>query len=388
MADQHKSRRRFIQAAVATGIISTAGCQGDGDGDTPTDAPDDSTPVPTTAGSMGTPEPADMDPEQWREHAAEQAAAELDGEELEVWSAIQDEEYQNAITTERDFSGPYDVFNGNLEVVDGSRGSLATRFAREQQADSLTCDVMVGELGAVTPQVDLQTLTAVPGYQATPDNMQATDSLVGYQLMPWGTSYNPERVNQVPEGYDDFLRDEFAGSEIGTDVSPPGAALIPTLETQGVEYLEQLGEQDISFVDSSFVGTQSLAQGEYKLFFGQFINFTLSFQEQDLPVEIVSNPDVWHMGAQILSSPDPANHPWAARLFIDYMTNPEHKEDVQAGRLGTMSADGTVANPQSVTDLYNPEEDQVWHSGTWGFEATTDLINEGIQALGAPVQEG
>lgn len=399
-----RSRRTFLKnaaAATTVGLVGLSGCTGQQAADTPTPAVrtvvqtkvvEETRVVERTL----TPEPDEL--AEWRKMASERAFEELKGnEQLNYYTSARDQNYlamrtSNLGDTLRQAwvadAELYQPLVGNINSIAGSRGDLVTRYAQENQAGRQIMDLLEGGAGsAIAEGVPFGDVTQVPTTGVIPEDnvvpFGGTPQQVALYLFPFGPSVNTEEAAFMPESYEDILDDEFAGNAIIADFTPPPDSVIALLLNQGEDYLRQVADQQPQFVASLFDQVRRTAQGEAKLAWQCLGSQAIQFQNRGLPIELAPNNELWVWAAQWMQIAENPPHPWAARLYTDFLIRPEHRF-IQTGRIGSMSLDFGDANPNRLLNLFDPDENEVWSAKKYPDSVNT-LLDQYLAAMGAPV---
>lgn len=388
-------RRKALKILGAGSVAGLAGCTGGGDG-----GDGGSTPASTST-PMATEDP-NLSPEEqlaeWRKKASEEAAKELQGgEKLNFYTSSRDQAYLAARTTELastleqtwvEDADLYEPLVDSINNIQGSRGDLVTRYAQENQSGNQIMDLLDGGAGsAIAEGVPFGDVSQVPTTSLLPDGViveyDGKPLQVGQYLFPFGVAYNTEEASFAPETYEDVLDPEFSNNSIIADFTPPPDSAIPVLLTQGEDYLKSIADQKPQFVESLFDQVRKTAQGDAKLAWQCLGAQAIQFQNDGLPIELASNNKMWKWAAQWMQFAEEPAHPWAARLFADFLIRPEHKH-IQTGRIGSLSLDTKAANPNNLLELFNPEENQIWSAGKYD-KSVNELLDQYLEAIGAPV---
>lgn len=214
---------------------------------------------------------------------------------------------------------------------DGS-SAIASKILTEAQAGKPASDVWDGAhaaetlkaAGAAEPYVS-------PSLEHHPEDLRDPDGYwAAVNIYVKGVAYNTDLVDpeDAPKTYEDLLDPRWKGKMAWTPEATGGADFIGNVlttlgEDEGTDYVEQLGEQDISVVQVSSVEllNQTVA-GQYPLVIQVFNNHVATAKADGAPVEFSPltsaskqlNPLGLTAGAQ---------HPNAARLLIDYLLSEE-----------------------------------------------------------------
>jgi ABC-type Fe3+ transport system substrate-binding protein len=206
---------------------------------------------------------------------------------------------------------------------------MAERQGRNQVADAIEAgSVAVSAIkgGAVQPFYSPSVAEFLPQHQ-DPQGMWAPTRFVYY-----GLAYNTRQVTaaEAPKTFDDLLNPKWKGKMVwvaSLDSAAPLFAqnVMRTMgEKAGDEYLKKLAKQDITPSGSGLTATvDRVAQGEYAIMLAATVHTPLNLAKQKgapLDVSMLEPvPGIVNTIHLIKGAP----HPYAAMLFIDYLTSQE-----------------------------------------------------------------
>jgi len=381
-----RTRRDVLRAGIAAGIVSSAGCLGNDGGDgnentsTNTDGGGggrDNTPtstVTTTSRAEQGPPNAAESPDEWRKYASEKAKEE--GGTVNFWVNRPRESLVNTVV-ERDFQGVYKPLSPSLNG--GSSQELYEKYSSEIQANQGTMDVGLFAYLTLFPVqgVPLADLSNIPGFIDTPDILKDGTQLGAMGLKGADVIYNTDRVSDPPTSWDDIVSSRFEGETItGWDVQTN--LKLYWMNHNGEDWLRALGN-NADLIDSVGNAMFSVYEGEFKICpFGVLTPF---FKDQGNPVDYVE--DLTTLIPNPLGIGENPPHPWSARLFFDFLTRPDHAEEVQLS-----VAPGTITNSR---DAANPDNEQ-WRSvmdndvaAMSRYDNVQQQVEQYYNLIGAPV---
>lgn len=381
-----RQRRRFLKQAGVASIAAIAGCSGSEDGQGGRDQGNEQT--TTTQEDDTLPDPEEVSEEEyaeeWRKMASEKAAEELDGENLAMVTTSRSDHWREKVV-QREFEEPYTPLTGKIKPVTGGTDAQQQKYIREEQSgETMSIDVVSFNMLDIAGETEFMDLTSVPGFRQAPDKVKVTDFRGANQIYAYGINYNPEQVDKPPESWEDILDDRFSDGEILLDFTPPTLIAGAMMETLGEDYIKQIEEQDPKQIKSGWGVTKQLGQGAAKVSICDQNHHALRAQRNGLSAEYVANPDVPFWLGKPLGAAARPNHPWATKLYIDFIMRPEHR-DIQALRPGTVSLDGKTTNPEDyeIGEAYQ-EAGKLW--SLKDFDRTpNELTDRWQELLNSPV---
>lgn len=377
-----RQRRSFIKKVGIASIAALAGCSSDGeDGSSGDGSSGDG--ATTTQKDESLPDPADVGEEQyaeeWRKVASEKATEELNGEKLAIYTTSRSDQWREAVV-QRDFEEPYTALKGKISPVTGATDAQQQKYIRQEQAEgTMDIDVVSFNILSVASETKFMDLTSIPGYRQVPDKVKLKDWRGANQVYSYGINYNPDRADDPPETWEDLLDERFSDGEILVDFTPPAVIAGAVMQTLGEDYIRKIEKQNPKQIKSGWGVTKQLGQGAGKVSFADQNHHALRAQRNGLSAEYVSTPDVPFWLSKPLTAAVRPKHPWASKLYIDFMMRPEHG-DIQALRPGTVSLDGKTTNPEDY-DLGNAFQKggKVW--STDDFDMTPNELSKRWQEL-------
>lgn len=224
-----------------------------------------------------------------------------------------------------------------IEVVANRQnsGAVTQLYLAEADAGAVVADVMqafnpllyeeAAEKGYFAPLSEEE----IPNLAALPDDL-VTEYWYPSNSWIWGTVWNTDLVTEPIESWDDLLRPELQGQIVLADPRLGGvtAAFVNWMyNTLGEEYVQQLGEQDLQFVDSNVAALDRLAAGEVSVVVPTNKNNPDPLIEQGAPLQFGAPDETSWFSHDIAVSAD-ANSPNAARLLANFLISLEVQEGV------------------------------------------------------------
>lgn len=377
-------RRNVLKSIGAIGVIgSIAGCTGTGGGGQSNQTPEPTTTEESSDGGGGGSEETESDPtEEWRKKAMREAEKELDGSELLITTAHQ--EIQDKWTT-TDYSAISDVYAPLVDKINvqiAGDDDTTTKYARANQVGGAGFDLInMGGMFELLPDdnVEFGDLSDVPGVKSLPDQ-----AIIGPTVAAWidvgGPVYNEETVDSPPEAFDDLLAPEFADGQIVIDFTPPITYIGAYIEQKSEGYIRDIADQKPSFEKILPNATKKCANGEAKVSFVNLATHTFGHIEDGQPLKPTS-PDMWFSRPKPVVLSAFSEHPWAAKLWVDYLHRPDNERWLIEDQFGMVSARGNESFPEGVAPLAS---EQMY--SPLGFElGPSELLVRFQELIGAPV---
>lgn len=357
MLTSSKNRRKFLKSvgAISSGLV--AGClgqQGQQNGETAGS--------PTTAGVNLPSEDSEDYAEEWRKVASQKAKQELEGHDKLVIATDPNDVAApgfHKVTDQRSFSGFYEVFNDNIDLIGAANTQAGPKYRRELSAGKKTTyDVLMTGTGLLLARgVPLADLTHIPSYKALPREAKAPPHQLGVNMQAGGLAYNPTKVDAP--SYESLLTDQYPGEEILAAVDTNLVASGAMMQTLGEEYFTKLREKGITVLKDAWGFLVEMGQGNGSVAFGAILQLALANKQQGLDIELVRDPKAWWWGPYLWGASANPHHPWARDLWVDYWAHPDHQE-VQAWEPGVYSL---------YMDQYRPD----WLSETFSQDRVVTL---------------
>lgn len=223
-----------------------------------------------------------------------------------------------------------------------STSALSTRYGSEAAAGATAADAIVGSACAfigTEEQSGVMTdiaKAALPDYPASfPASFQRTSvGSAAVEVVPWGIGYNTDSVSaaDVPKTWQDLLQPKWKG-KIG--LLDPTTSITNTLfynwliGKYGAGFVKQLAAQAKGFDSTSGTASQALGAGEHELIVPTAAQVIDQVKALGAPVGF-AQPDVTTGSDICVGLTTKANHPDAARLFLDYILSKPGNDELNA----------------------------------------------------------
>jgi iron(III) transport system substrate-binding protein len=245
-----------------------------------------------------------------------------------VWYTTMSSDQSNAFMAR--FQQKYPFLKPSIIRLGGS--ALLSRIVTEAKAGKNFFDVVHGTGEIVLPLMDLGLI--VPYLSAErkliPEDLKDQKGLwtsVYVNSVVLGYNTNLTRGQAIPRSYNDLLQPRWRGRKISLDDTY--ATFLQGLisswgKDKAIEYLKKLAEQEPVVMRGSTVRVQLAAAGEFPLVIA-YANIIQYLAEKGAPVDWVAlEPAVISVNTVMAGAK--ANHPNAAKLFIDFTLSKEGQE--------------------------------------------------------------
>lgn len=258
-------------------------------------------------------------------------AAKKEGE-VTLYSAVAAEVNQRL----RDaFTAKYGV---NVRFTRLSTGPLRQRYAAEAGAGNIAADVVMMSGDAVSyaeigigkrwvEPISAAGLPVIEEKEFPPTfNLNATAVI---QIYPWLIAYNTHRVKgaDIPGEWPDLLHPKWKGRILLVDPrgSDVGFQLWSALaDKYGESFLSQLRAQDPRVYANPVPATQALAAGEGDVQLPNVLATVLATKNKGAPLDVIIPKFTTMIELHVmLTARNKAKHPYAARLFANYIMSQE-----------------------------------------------------------------
>ena len=224
------------------------------------------------------------------------------------------------------------------EFVRLSSNQLYQRYAAEADAGNIPADLVfaAGSLPAFAEDqiakgnmyaIEDAELPVLASGEYPPEFLRGPAALV--QIAPWQFGYNTDLVtgDLIPKTWEDLLKPEFKDQILIANAAASDAYFdvwAVVLENYGPEYFEQLKAQNFRITESGVPAVEALGAGEGMIAVPVVPSQGLANVDQGAPVAISSPSDTSgvEMGV-VLTAPDKARHPNAARLMAHFAMSQE-----------------------------------------------------------------
>ena len=190
--------------------------------------------------------------------------------------------------------------------------------------------------------------------------------------------------DKVPNLWEGFLKPEFKGRKIIADIRPTAiATLVPAWGMEKtLDFARKLAAQDVAWVRGGTRGITATTSGEFSVCLGPYFSSVKRSQEKDptgtLGYKIIEPVSLRYV-SRIDAVLNKAEHPYAALLWLEFMTSPEGQKILDDQ--GPFQA--SVYTPGSVME--REIKGKKLSEGDWSLLARLDEYEAKIvEALGFP----
>ena len=306
--------------------------------------------------------------EPYRPDPALVAAAKKEGQVLIYTSLIVEQIVRPLIKAFQSYVPGVDV-----KYVRADSTALVVRLTNEARANRTQADIwhMVEGVGplidaGIAAPIDLPSAKALPATYADPNRRWVATNLALRSL-----AYNTKLVPpaQAPKSYADLIEPRFKGKFVWNPNSVSGAyGFIGTVlkhmgEEKGLAYLRALAKQDITPVPMAIRAVlDRVIAGEYAI--GLEMNGSHAYISAGMGAPVAWVPlDPVSLMLQVAGVTAKAQHPNAARLFIDFMISRAGQEVFRERDYIPVHPDVSAKIPQLKPEtggykavIYSPEE--------------------------------
>ena len=247
-----------------------------------------------------------------------------------------------------------------VEVVRAPGGQLITRIQTEAAAGKLVADVVDHSDRALMKRVEDLFQDYAPPNAA--DYLEA--SRVSPKLWPtitpcWIIASHSELQKNPPKTWWDLCKPEYAGGQIGTVIAPSGgttwARIMFERQVLGEDYWAKQAATKPRLYPSGAPLSDALVRGEVTIA-PLLYNAIFPKKQQGAPVDIVFPPEGIPVTPYASGIPKTAQHPNAARLFLDYLLS----ED---GQTASILEQGNLTSLKVAPALpagIDPKKEKIW----------------------------
>jgi iron(III) transport system substrate-binding protein len=227
-----------------------------------------------------------------------------------------------------------------VDIFNVSTGPLEDKYASERQAGVINADVINVADPIFMNDASFNKHWFTLGL--TPKNMPALAKLpkkylhakayANIGIQPIGIAYNKNLVSNPPKTWSDLTDPQYRGHVLLTDPTlvPAWQALYKLLGDTGQPALTALAASKPKWVSSSNPGAQQVAAGETWINAPTSLTALVALQQQGAPIGFVI-PSVTTGVEMLMALSNPNKHPYAARLFMNWILSPQGQAVVNAG---------------------------------------------------------
>ena len=174
-------------------------------------------------------------------------------------------------------------------------------------------------------------------------------NIVAYTTNTMVVTYNKNLLSdeKVPTQWEEFLKREFQGRKFLADIRPQfTSALVPAWGIEKtLEFAKKISAQNPVWVGGHSRAIGALSTGEHGVYLGANLTGTKRFMSKDvagalgykmvepIPVRIGDHEAVF----------DKADSPYAALLWLEFVSSPEAQKLIESGYKGSIFSPGTTA---------------------------------------------
>ena len=247
-----------------------------------------------------------------------------------------------------------------VAMVRAPGGQLITRIKTEAAAGKLGADVVNhSDRGLMLGIQDLfQDYTPPNAADYRPDALVSPKFWPGVTL-GWSIAYNTQLVKTAPKTWMDLIKPEYKDKQIGQVIGPSGGTTWTRImferQVLGEDYWPKQAAVKPRLYPSGAPLSDALVRGEVTI--APLIhNIIYPKKLQGAPVEIVFPPEGIPVTPYASGIPKTAQHPNAARLFLDYMLSEE-------GQIFSIKEQGNLTSlkvPPALPEGFDPKKQKIW----------------------------
>ena len=174
-------------------------------------------------------------------------------------------------------------------------------------------------------------------------------NIVAYTTNTMVVTYNKNLLSdeKVPTQWEEFLKPEFQGRKFLADIRPQfTSALVPAWGIEKtLEFAKKISAQNPVWVGGHSRAIGALSTGEHGVYLGANLTGTKRFMSKDvagalgykmvepIPVRIGDHEAIF----------DKADSPYAALLWLEFVSSPEAQKLIESGYKGSIFSPGTTA---------------------------------------------
>jgi iron(III) transport system substrate-binding protein len=209
-----------------------------------------------------------------------------------------------------------------VEMVRAPGGQLITRVKTEAAAGKLSADVVDhSDRALMKDLVDLFQDYAPPnGADYNPDSM-ISPKLWPRATLVWSIAYNTELVKNPPKSWMDLIKPEYGDKQIGEVIAPSGGTTWTRVmferQVLGEDYWKKQAATNPILYPSGAPASDALVRGEISIS-PLLYNIVYSKKRDGAPLQIFFAPEGAPVNPYASGIPKTAQHPNAAKLFLNW----------------------------------------------------------------------
>jgi iron(III) transport system substrate-binding protein len=228
-----------------------------------------------------------------------------------------------------------------VEAVTARGPEIIARLDAEAASGQHTAGVMTSSLGTLFNARTNNHLEqySPPAAAIVPDRFRDPEGwYVASAIQPYGIAYNTDLVpaEEAPTTWADLTDPRWQGKMISDDPRTTGGGQIFAVGVTkqpdlGWEFLEALGEQDITYSRDRGDIPNSVARGEFEIAFPISVQDFQDMQAASAPVQLVLPEQACECSSGYVSLVANAPQPNAAKLLINFFYSPEGQAALAEG---------------------------------------------------------
>jgi len=217
-----------------------------------------------------------------------------------------------------------------VEMVRAPGGQLITRVKTEAAAGKLSADVVDHSDRALMKEItDLFQDYAPPNAADYIPEARMSDKLWPRATLVWSIAYNSAIVKNPPKTWMDLTKPEYNNKQIGQVIAPSGGTTWTRImferQVLGEDYWKKQAATKPILYPSGAPMSDALVRGEISI--GPLLyNAIYPKQRDGAPIEIFFPPEGAPVNPYATGIPKTAQHPNAAKLFLNWCMSEEGQE--------------------------------------------------------------
>jgi iron(III) transport system substrate-binding protein len=264
-----------------------------------------------------------------------------------------------------------------VEMVRAPGGQLITRVKTEAAANKLSADVVDHSDRALMSELtDLFQDYAPPNAADYRPEVQISPKLWPRATLVWSIAYNSELVKNPPKTWWDVTKPEYGKKQIGEVIAASGGTTWTRImferQVLGEDYWAKQAATEPVLFPSGAPMADAIVRGEVNM--GPILyNAIYPKQRDGAPVEMVFPPEGAPVNPYASGIPKTAQHPNAAKLFLNWCLSVEG-QSFMIKQQGNLSSLKTVpAYPKG----FDPAKVKLWVPD---FKQYVDLHKDWVEA--------
>lgn len=233
----------------------------------------------------------------------------------------------------------------------------ASKLTSEANAGVYTTDIIDTEQNTIYQLAQLNLLaTYTPPTASSFDNRLKKQWFTGHRVQIKPITYNTEQVpkTEAPQNYEDLLNPKWKGKVCAeaAEVSVFADMLQQMGKDQGIAYWKQLTANGIRFVNGQTNLVESVISGDCTVAVAANVHSVAKAMDKGAPVAWVKTDPLYaNYGA--LAVLDRAPHPYAARLWMNYVLSDAGQQSVADDYRIPVNPDVQPKEPELTQGTFN-----------------------------------